>query len=122
MISFIKAKLLLLLVFIFWLWLALAFLPVTVLVTVLPMFIKRRSLARWRLHFWLGQDQFINAIFFGNPDVTISSRVGWLSRNGSKTAKVAEQIIDLIFYLAVNEVGHCANSYESTKKHNKVRL
>lgn len=119
---FIKAKAFLLAISLIWLWLIITVLPLQVLITFLPIFSNRASLKKWRLNFWLAQDQYINAIFFGNCDVTISSRVGWLAANGSKTAQLVELVIDWLFFIATKQVGHCRASIEQNETHHKVKL
>lgn len=69
-------------------------------------------------NYWLAQDQKVNAfIFGGNPDVTVSSKVGYLSASGDKTAKGMEYFIDFLFYVAVGQKNHCRESIEWDEKH-----
>lgn len=53
-------------------------------------------------------DQLGNSILGGNPDQTISGRLGVLKLNGSKPACYFCKILDFIF----REPNHCENSIE----------
>lgn len=113
---FIKAKLLLLSVAVTWLLLIVLMLPFQLPVTIAGIHPKLR---RYRYGVWIAQDQLVNAIHGGNPDVTISSKVGYMAEQGSKTAQAMAVIIDLLFKLAVNQDNHCAVSIERDEEHYK---
>jgi hypothetical protein len=108
--TFIKAKLLLLSVALVWLFFIIVMAPLIVPVTVAAIWI--RQLRPYRYKLWIAQDQIVNAIHNGNPDETISSRVGYMARKGSKTAKKMAAVIDFIFYVAIGQRNHCAVSIE----------
>jgi len=60
-------------------------------------------------YFWnilISIDQFFNTVFGGNPDETISSRLGKKKREGSKFASFACSILNLA------EDNHCEKSIE----------
>lgn len=118
----IRAKALLLLILLMWLWLAVTSLPLQLLITFAPFFFDKQRLKQWRLDYWVAQDQYINAILLGNPDVTISSRVGWFARQGSQTAQVTESIINWLFFVTTGEKNHCENSYQKNKEHYQFKL
>lgn len=113
----IKAKLLLLSIAIVWAYVILALswliLPVTLAA------IKFESLRKFRYGLWIATDQLVNAIHAGNPDITISSRVGYMAEQGSKTATAMAYIIDLLFYIAIGQENHCAVSIERDEEHYK---
>lgn len=119
MISFIKAKLLLLSVAFVWLYLIYLMLPFQLFITVLPLIIKNKKIIKYRYNFWIWQDQGVNILFFGNPDITVSSRVGWMAEQGSKTAKAMAKVIDWLFYIAIGQRDHCAVSIERDEDHTK---
>lgn len=114
--SYLKAKALLLSVALWWLFLITLMSPIQVPLTLLR---KPRStvLGRYTYGIWMAQDQYVNAIHAGNPDITISSRVGYMSLQGSKTARGMEIVIDKLFYLAVKQENHCRVSIEKDEKH-----
>lgn len=60
----------------------------------------------------IGIDQTGNAALGGNPDETISSRVGKAAERGVRRAVILEAIINLIFAVAAGERHHCADSIE----------
>jgi hypothetical protein len=64
----------------------------------------------------IGVDQTANAVIGGNPDETISSRVGKAARTGGWRATIAEAVIDLIFAILAGQRRHCENSIEWDEK------
>lgn len=68
-------------------------------------------------NFWIAQDQFVNAICGGNPDITVSSRIGYWSRLGNKTAIGMEYFVNFLFYVAVGQKDHCRVSIEHDEEH-----
>ena len=112
----IKAKILLLLIVVIWLYLALCMLPFQLFITIAP--IWHRGLRNYRYRFWIAQDQYVNVILGGNPDVTISSKVGYMALQGSRTAQIMERVIDWIFYVAIGQKNHCFESIELDERHN----
>lgn len=113
--QFIKAKLLLLSVALVWLYILIALAPLILPVTLLAIPIK--AIRRYRYSLWISTDQLVNAIHNGNPDVTVSSKVGYMAEQGSKTAKAMAVAIDLLFKLAVNQDNHCQVSIERDEEH-----
>lgn len=67
---------------------------------------------RWVKRMLVGMDQLANAICFGNPDETISSRVGRGARKGNWLAIGLEPVIDALFWLLTRQWGHCRNNIE----------
>jgi hypothetical protein len=61
----------------------------------------------------VGLDQFVNTIFAGYPDETISAR-SYRLRNESLTWRVANEAIDLLFAIDRN---HSQEAYQAEKKH-----
>lgn len=66
----------------------------------------------WCFTLWLSNDQYINSVFFGDEDHSISGRVGSLAMQGSRTALVMEKVIDFIFFIAIGQRNHCRQSIE----------
>ena len=114
--SFVKAKLFLFSIAVIWLVMIVLLSPVQMPVTLLA--IKLPKLRAYRYGLWIAQDQFINALFMGNPDVTISSKVGYMAREGSETAKKMAVVIDWMFWVTIKQENHCAASIEHDEKHN----
>jgi hypothetical protein len=115
MTAFIKAKLLLISVGLVWLFFIIVMAPLIVPVTLLA--IKFESLRGYRYKLWIAQDQLVNAIHNGNPDITISSRVGFMANQGSKTAIAMAVVIDWLFYVTIGQVNHCRVSIEKDENH-----
>jgi hypothetical protein len=60
----------------------------------------------------------INAVHMGNADITISSKVGYMARQGSETAKRVAKVIDWLFWVTIKQKNHCEASIEHDEKHN----
>ncbi len=61
----------------------------------------------------IGLDQLGNTLTGGNPDETISSRVGRAARQGKRRAVFIEAVINLIFALPpLSQRHHCEISIE----------
>jgi hypothetical protein len=43
--------------------------------------------------------------------------VGYMSLNGSKTARHMERVIDWLFYIAIGQENHCRESIEYDEDH-----
>lgn len=63
------------------------------------------------LNILISLDQLLNTIIAGDPDETISSRVGKAAQR-SKIAKVLESIINLMFWPFKGNLNHCQQSIE----------
>ncbi len=61
---------------------------------------------------WVSSDQYVNTVFRGNPDHTISGRVGYYAQQGREGYQFAEKVIDGLFYLVIRQRNHCAQSIE----------
>jgi hypothetical protein len=64
------------------------------------------------LNLLIAIDQGGNAFLGGNPDETISSRVGKAAISGCRLAKAAERLIDGLFRLLAGTRGHCRSCIE----------
>lgn len=71
---------------------------------------------RYLLNLLIAADQGWNAALGGDPDETISSRVGRGALAGSRLARTAERIIDALFFHLTGERDHCRNSIEAKLK------
>jgi len=60
--------------------------------------------------------------FGGHADGTVSSRVGVLYLNGSKTAAGVRAVVDFIFYIALQQKNHCVESIECDEQHQKEEI
>lgn len=70
------------------------------------------SVRRYFLNLLIALDQGINTLIGGDPDETISSRVGRASLAGRRRARIAESIIDWLFMLLGDGPGHCQRNIE----------
>lgn len=113
----IKAKLLLISVALVWLLFIVVMLPVQLPVTLLAWPLP--WLRSYRYKIWIAQDQLVNAIHNGNPDITVSSRIGWMAEQGSKTAASMAVVVDWLFYVAIGQKNHCRASIERDEDHTK---
>lgn len=72
----------------------------------------KHQLKSWCFTLWLSNDQYINSVFKGMADHSISGRVGYLALNGDKVAQVMEQVINFIFFVTIGQKNHCRESIE----------
>ena len=54
-------------------------------------------------------DQLLNTILLGDPDETLSSRMGKRAKNGDKLGKIVCKFLDLF------DKGHCEKSIENDR-------
>lgn len=113
----IKSKLFLLAVFFVWASLLLltwrGWYQIIITLAAIPF----KKLRLYRRSLWMAQDQDVNVIFGGNEDITVSSKVGYLSESGSKTALGMAKVIDFLFYIAIGQENHCIASIERDERH-----
>lgn len=120
-----KSLFFLCLVAVVWLCLIVLMSPVQLPLTLAGMLPSNRIKA-CRYAFWIWQDQGVNVIVSmlmlrpSNPDVTVSSKVGWLVEQGSSTAKGMAYIIDGLFYMAIGQENHCKESIEHDEVHYRI--
>lgn len=117
MVTWIKAKFFLLSIATVWLFFIIVMSPLQLPVTMLA--IKVSRLRGYRYKLWISQDQLVNAIHNGNPDITVSSRIGWMAERGSRTASAVAVVVDWLFYIAIGQVNHCRASIERDEDHTK---
>ena len=67
---------------------------------------------RYLFNLLIAIDQGGNAFLGGNPDETISSRVGKAARGGGWFAVAMRRLIDWLFFNLTGERDHCAHSIE----------
>lgn len=103
-----------------WLLLILLMSPFQVPLTVLGTILKNERLHKYRYNFWIWQDQGVNAILGGNPDVTVSSQVGYMAHiENNRTAKGMAKFIDFGFKFATGQLDHCRASIEMDEDHTR---
>lgn len=108
-----RALIILLLIIAMWLVQIIIASPLQLPLTILALTTKSEFIRKWCLSIWIGQDQYINSVLFGNPDNTISSRVGMLSMMGNPVAKSLEKVIDGFFRITFKQQSHCRDSIEN---------
>lgn len=123
MIKRFKAALVLLAIAV--VWLGLIFFTwrgwVQLLVTIACWVTKNPDLEAYNYGLWIAQDQDVNAIFLGNPDETISSRIGVAALLGSTTAIYMSYVVDFMFYVSVGQTDHCVASIEMDEQKLRAR-
>jgi len=75
-------------------------------------------MAKLKRYFWnvlLGLDQFLSVLTGGDPDETVSSRVGKAAAAGSLIGQMLEQCLDAVF-----GAGHCRESIEDDEGSEKL--
>lgn len=86
----------------------LIFLAVTVfaLIGIKTMFKPHTGVSRYALNVLIAIDQLVNAILFGDPDETLSSRIGKNAEKGHKFSIFMSKVLDWF------EKDHCKKSME----------
>ena len=74
---------------------------------------------QWGVNCWEGFDNFGSAILGGDPDESISSRLGKARRAGSRLTFVANKV-DLVADDIFNDVNHCNKSIEADEGRKQV--
>lgn len=75
----------------------------------------------WAFNFWVSVDQLVNSLTLGDPDETISSRVGkWSVAEDPGMVRRATSGT-LCFFLDLVDEDHCANSIEHDEGKNAVK-
>jgi hypothetical protein len=67
----------------------------------------KRGLRKWGINVLVAIDQLINALSGGDPDETISSRIGKAKRRGNRLAKAACWVLAKVF-----GARHCMDAIE----------
>lgn len=75
----------------------------------------RDSIGKYLFNLALALDQFLNVILLGDPDDTISSRLGRANRTGRPKWFVKPMTLALDFMMEklTGEINHCDNSVET---------
>lgn len=73
---------------------------------------KPKSLRGWLRGVAVAIDQLVNAWWWGDPDETISSRVGRAAVAGKRWGLIGEAVIDRLFMLLGEGPGHCRRNIE----------
>jgi hypothetical protein len=121
--TWLKARFLLLVIALVWGWLISTVWEFQLAITVLG-FLPVQALKDFRYRFWIVQDNMVNVIASfialgkaGNPDVTVSSKVGTLAELGSRTSASMAVVINLLFWIGIQQKNHCAESIERDEEH-----
>ena len=69
---------------------------------------------RWLYSLFLAQDHLVNVILGGHYLTTVSSQLGKLRQDGSRTGTVAADFVDWLFYVARKEIRHCDNAMQAS--------
>ena len=73
----------------------------------------------WIRKILIGLDQLGNSLARGNPDETISSRVGRNAAQGQRFAIMLEGLIDCFFAFWCGQRHHCFNNIEPPRGREK---
>ena len=76
------------------------------------------KLSKYITNVLIGFDQFINTIFLGFPDETISSRA-WRCKDASSFWKVMRKFIELLFFF---QQQHCFKAYLAEINRKQIQL
>ena len=76
------------------------------------------KLKQYIINLLVAFDQFINVLFLGQPDETISSRA-WRCKDVSSFWKVMRKFIDLLFFF---QPQHCFKAYLAELNKKQIQL
>lgn len=77
------------------------------------------KVARWGKNVWVGKDNYGSAQYGGDPDETMSSRLGKARRRGSGWGFIANKV-DLVAAEFFNDLNHCEKSIEDDEGSHQV--
>jgi hypothetical protein len=107
----IKAKVFLILIGAIWGSFIIIMLPLLIIAFVYDKF---RPNINWLYSLLIAQDHITNAILDGHYLTTISSLLGHLRLQGSKTGAAVANVVDWGFYVTIGQENHCTVSMELT--------
>lgn len=115
-----KSVFFLVLVGIIWVALIILMSPFQIPLTLAAALFKNERLRKYRYNFWIWQDQGVNTLLGGNPDITVSSQVGYMAHiENNKTAKGMARFIDFGFKTFTGQLDHCRASIEKDEDHTR---
>ena len=114
----LEAILWLLVFMVLWLLLWLAQ-PVIMLSSILCALFGKGKVQQWGVNCWEGEDNKASAQLGGDPDESISSRLGKARKKGSGWTIIANKL-DLVAYELFGDVNHCDNSIERDEGRKQV--
>jgi len=113
--SNISAKILLIIIGVMWLSLMLVTPFVMLGAFIADKATKTPAKKGWLYSVLLGQDHAVHTFLGGHYKTTISAQLGYMS-DTSRTALAMATIVDWLFYVTTNEIGHCKNAMQKEDK------
>ena len=86
--------------------------PFLRVVAAVAAFKGKGKFKQWGINVWEGVDNMVSAETGGDPDDSMSSRLGKASERGSIGWSFIANRVDLIAEELTGEIGHCSNSIE----------
>jgi hypothetical protein len=93
--------------------------PFVQLVAGVCALLGKNSVRQWGINCWEGKDNFVSAQFGGDPDESISSRLGKAKLRGSRLDFVANKV-DLVAKELFNDTNHSVKSIETDEGKKQV--
>lgn len=80
-----------------------------------------KILAQFLYNFGLGLDQFVNVLLLGDPDESLSGRLGRAHVSGRAKwwCEPMRRALDAFVFLAFGETDHCVNAIEPEESDSK---
>lgn len=83
------------------------------------LYLAPEPLSQWMWNILISADQFLNTLFFGDPDETISSRMGkWMTEEVSVFKKTFAD--GLCWFLDLFDADHCVKSIDPTEGSDEI--
>lgn len=86
---------------------------------VCAIFASNGLVKQWGVNCWEGLDNFLSAVIGGDPDESVSSRLGKARKAGSSWSFVTDRV-DLVAKELFNDDNHCDRSIERDEGRKQV--
>ncbi len=94
--------------------------PLLIFLSTACAFIGNGKAAQWGKNCWVGKDNLVSAQLGGDPDETISSRLGKAQRANSRYLSFVAGKVDLVAKELFNDPYHCQTSIEADEGKDQV--
>ena len=94
--------------------------PFIRIVAVFSAFLGRGKFKQWGINVWEGVDNMVSSEVGGDPDESISSRLGKARKRGSSGWGFIANKLDLVAEELMNDKDHCAKSIEHDEGRKQV--
>lgn len=95
--------------------------PIILTITAIgAIVINHEKFKRYAKNVWLGLDNFFSSMLGGHWEDTLSSRLGKAQEDNSTVLGFIANRVDNLWYVTLNQVGHCKNAIELRNNKHQV--